>query len=340
MSDHIQSAQLFSPRHTCQTILKEWTAVSPEDIAVEKISGGITNQLLKLSTDASRTLEPVLVRIFGADTEVFIDRDAEQRALPHLNAAGFGAQVLGTFKNGRLEVFLPYRTCNVHDMAEPAMAAKIASLLAKFHALPIPGPREVSLWGKLRSWLQFAKEARFDSPEQQATLKRLRLDKFGDEIDAMEKHCGRLTTSRVVYCHNDLLAGNILHDEATGNAQLIDFEYGAYNHRGFDLGNHFNEYAGFECDWSLYPSQQAQQHFARHYLAAVDGCDPQHVKAEDIDSLVLEANCFGLVSHMFWGLWAIGQAAISEIDFDYLGYSTRRWDAYFCRKDLVLNQLP
>jgi hypothetical protein len=23
-----------------------------------------------------------------------------------------------------------------------------------------------------------------------------------------------------------------------------------YNYRGFDLGNHFNEYAGFDCDYS------------------------------------------------------------------------------------------
>ena len=31
---------------------------------------------------------------------------------------------------------------------------------------------------------------------------------------------------------------------------LIDFEYGAYNHRGFDFGNHFNEWAGFDCDYA------------------------------------------------------------------------------------------
>lgn len=36
-----------------------------------------------------------------------------------------------------------------------------------------------------------------------------------------------------------------------GELILIDFEYGMYNNRGFDLGNHFNEYAGFDCDYSL-----------------------------------------------------------------------------------------
>ena len=36
-----------------------------------------------------------------------------------------------------------------------------------------------------------------------------------------------------------------------GRFYVIDFEYGAYGYRGYDLGNHFNEYAGFDCDYSL-----------------------------------------------------------------------------------------
>lgn len=38
--------------------------------------------------------------------------------------------------------------------------------------------------------------------------------------------------------------------DPSGPMQLIDFEYCAYTPRGFDIGNHFNEYAGFECDYS------------------------------------------------------------------------------------------
>ena len=53
---------------------------------------------------------------------------------------------------------------------------------------------------------------------------------------------------------------------ACGPLQLIDFEYSSYSYRGFDFGNHFNEWAGFDCDYSRYPDPQQQERFFRSYL--------------------------------------------------------------------------
>ena len=68
-------------------------------------------------------------------------------------------------------------------------------------------------------------------------------------------------------------------DGADGNVtadslQFIDFEYGCSSYRGFDWGNHFNEYAGFECDYGRYPDRQGAASFIRHYLAEADGREP------------------------------------------------------------------
>jgi len=38
----------------------------------------------------------------------------------------------------------------------------------------------------------------------------------------------------------------------TEKLYFIDFEYGSYSYRGYDIANHFNEYAGYECDYTLY----------------------------------------------------------------------------------------
>ncbi len=56
-----------------------------------------------------------------------------------------------------------------------------------------------------------------------------------------------------VFCHNDLLSGNILihktqehpgdiidYKVETKNVSIIDYEYAGYNSRAWDLANHFN----------------------------------------------------------------------------------------------------
>ena len=40
-------------------------------------------------------------------------------------------------------------------------------------------------------------------------------------------------------------------DTSPDKVYFIDYEYASYNYRGYDIGNHFAEYAGFECDYSL-----------------------------------------------------------------------------------------
>lgn len=56
--------------------------------------------------------------------------------------------------------------------------------------------------------------------------------------------------------------------------QFIDFEYAWWGFRGFDIANHFCEYAGFECDYSRYPDQDQAALFMRHYLSEDSGHEP------------------------------------------------------------------
>lgn len=52
--------------------------------------------------------------------------------------------------------------------------------------------------------------------------------------------------SPVVFCHNDLLLTNILHDQEKNKVTFIDFEYAGYNYQAFDIANHFAEFAGMQ----------------------------------------------------------------------------------------------
>ncbi|CAE7892786.1 EMB1187, partial [Symbiodinium sp. KB8] len=43
-----------------------------------------------------------------------------------------------------------------------------------------------------------------------------------------------------------------------------------YNYRGFDIGNHFCEYAGFDFEFEkLYPGPEARETFLRYYMDAM-----------------------------------------------------------------------
>jgi thiamine kinase-like enzyme len=63
------------------------------------------------------------------------------------------------------------------------------------------------------------------------------------EFSALESEL-RPLNSPLVFSHNDLLLGNIVYDKSKAEVTFIDYEYAAYNHQAFDIGNHFNEFAG------------------------------------------------------------------------------------------------
>ena len=46
------------------------------------------------------------------------------------------------------------------------------------------------------------------------------------------------------------------------------------------MANHFVEYAGFDCDWSLLPAVEQRRAFFASYLQAGGGSDLQHVEAK------------------------------------------------------------
>lgn len=151
-------------------------------------------------------------------------------------------------------------------------------------------------------------------------------------------------SSPTVFCHNDLQEGNILLPDVSASKMMemtsekksfddrvvfIDFEYCSYNYRGFDLGNHFCEYMfdysnpewpHFYANYDAYPDRDSRRHFVRHYLKQSDDykllSSRERIAAED--SLIEEADCFALASHLMWTLWCINNAQSSNIKFGYL----------------------
>lgn len=333
-------------------------------LQVKSVLGGNTNKLYHVSgipkrssvtsSSSSSLPESVLVRIFGGHG--MIDRDVETSTYAALAEQGIALPYYGRFGNGRLEGWCPNgRHLQVQELSQRQFSLGIARATARLHSQFVIPPHlrqyhdpqaSPMLWTQLGSWLAQALASTFMNEYDTERAAAFPLAQLKEELVWLKEHVCISTTAKVAFCHNDLLAANILqyHDDASGDEkiQLIDFEYGGMNYSAYDIANHFNEFAGgtnaednATPDYSLFPSPQLQHDFCRAYLD--ECCGGGGRDNEDgpttVQQLLVEIKGFVLANHLVWGLWAINQAATEGCQgFDYLHYGSCRINRYFLEK--------
>ncbi|OZJ02376.1 hypothetical protein BZG36_04442 [Bifiguratus adelaidae] len=332
----------------CVALFPHWKET---DLAFVQCKDGITNKLIRVTHEP--TQENVLVRAYGKGSEHLIDRRREIINILTLSGQGLAPPLYGRFNNGLIYGYIPGEVFSLEDMRDKHKSKLIAQKLAKWHKVrygpPISdGDSDVApeLWATMWKWLKQGDPtvpAQFADPNMQKVfIKHFDMKLIRQELVNLQKRLDALNAP-VVFGHNDLLYGNIVYEPDKDEASFIDYEYGSYSYRGFDIGNHFNEYAGnvfvtqnynriwtnmvllgFECDYTYYPSKSAQLEWFKEYLTS-SGEDPT---PETIESLYHEVNEFALASHFYWGLWALVQADHSDIDFDYIDYARLRFEEY------------
>ncbi|KAE8613026.1 hypothetical protein XENTR_v10007537 [Xenopus tropicalis] len=308
----------------------------PEEVTTQVFTDGITNKLIGCYTgDAMEDV--VLVRIYGNKTELLVDREEELKSFRVLRSHGCAPQLYCTFNNGLCYEFMQGEALDPEHVCNPTISRLIARQLAKIHAIHAHNgwiPKS-NLWAKMRKYFSLI-PTEF---QEEAVNARFRRDVPSPEVLEGEmswmKEVLSNLQSPVVLCHNDLLCKNIIYNEKQGDLQFIDYEYSGYNYQAYDIGNHFNEFAGVnEVDYSLYPGRELQFQWLRSYLEAYKehkGFSPE-VTEKEVEVLYVQVNQFALASHFFWGLWALIQAKYSKIDFDFLGYAIVRLNQYFKMK--------
>lgn len=307
-----------------------WTDVSAEDINVDHLGGAMTNLIFAVSKPSGENPD-VLIRIYGEGTDSFFVRREETRLFELLSSKDIGIKLLGEFSNGRAEKLIHGTTFTSKQMRQPELVAQIARKMCVFHHIDVDIDRTPRYLSETLRLLEVARK-KCTGPQFQGVVD---FDQYERDIKEMEQILDQVP-SPIVLSHNDLQYGNIMKTEA--GVVLIDFEYTSYNPRGYDLGNHFCEWAydyhktinPHAGDFSKYPSTEQQRAFCRAYLSEELGGD-ELVSDEAVETLRKEANAYSLSSHLFWALWGFIQAVQSEIDFDFLGYGKGRYDAFKSR---------
>jgi len=332
--DHVQQ----NVRYVSKKLIQGWENVEEKDLKVTEFTGGITNKLYRSSViDSARSKlaegGPVsaLVRIYGNHTEKLIDRKAELTNIVKLHESGLGATLYGSFHNGYVYEFFEGKALQPEDLVSCKFNEKIAEHMAVWHQVNVPGAKVPSLWSKITSWIDLVPDS-YQNEYKDNKAKELPKSKIQEEFAFLQQALSK-ANSPIVFTHNDLLAPNIVFNAAKNNVRFIDYEYASYNYRGFDLGNHFCEWAGFDLQYDNYPNREQQLQFLTTYFKTQNGSDPSE---NELNQLYVEANQFALAAHFFWGTWALVQALISDIDFDFMEYGLARFRQYFKVRDEYL----
>uniref|UniRef100_A0A8D1RMM6 ethanolamine kinase n=1 Tax=Sus scrofa TaxID=9823 RepID=A0A8D1RMM6_PIG len=293
-----------------------------------RFTDGITNKLVACYVDEDMR-DCVLVRVYGERTELLVDRENEVRNFQLLRAHGCAPKLYCTFQNGLCYEYMQGMALGPEHIREPRLFRLIALEMAKIHTIHANGslPKPI-LWHKIHNYFTLVKNE--INPSLSADVPKVEV--LEQELAWLKEHLSQLD-SPVVFCHNDLLCKNIIYDSTKGHVRFIDYEYAGYNYQAFDIGNHFNEFAGVnEVDYCLYPSRETQLQWLRYYLQAQKG---MAVTPREVERLYVQVNKFALASHFLWALWALIQSQFSTIDFDFLRYAVIRFNQYFKVKPQV-----
>ena len=261
-----------------------------QDVQVEVLTGGITNQNLKVDVGG----ESFVLRVAGKNTDLLgIDREAELAATEAAAAAGIGPEVVGfVLPEGWLVTrFVEGATPPMERMREPAMLRRVADALYAFHAGP-------------------AVPATFDSFRVVETYRETTLERGGavpDPYDWAHEIAGRIEARRSadahVPCHNDLLNANFLFDGE--RLRIVDWEYAGMGDRFFDLAN-------FSINHEL--DEAASEALLMAYVG--------EVRREDARALAL----MRFLSDFREAMWGVVQSAVSELDFDFVAYASEHFE--------------
>lgn len=257
--------------------------------------GGLTNLVYRVETEA----EKLIVRLPGAGTEAYIDRQAELHNAEVAARAGISAEIL--WADGETGVMIS-RLINPAETMTPALfanrqgaAARAGAALKVLHSAPEPFQFRFELFAMIEEYLSILKQKNATLPTG-----------YADVVAAAAPVKSALEANPVPLapCHCDPLCENFLDDGA--RMWIIDWEYSGMNDPMWDLGD-------LSVEAGLTPAQD------KDMLAAYFGTSPS--LAQHGRMVIYKAMC-----DLLWTLWGLIQHAEGNPAEDFWAYATGRFE--------------
>jgi len=98
----------------------------------------------------------------------------------------------------------------------------------------------------------------------------------------------------------------------------------------FDIANHFSEWGGFDCDYTMLPSRAVRREFINRYLSSYR----EHANIILVDfasvanELAVEVDRFRGIPGLWWAIHGFVSVLESKVDFDWIPYANKRLAEY------------
>jgi Ser/Thr protein kinase RdoA (MazF antagonist) len=259
-----------------------------ERVLLEPMPGGSrARSWLVIHEDGRRHV----LRIAAPGSPALLDIEAEARAMAAAAAAGLAPAVVGVdARHGSLLTeFRPGRVWSAGDFRRPQNLVRFAALLRALHAVPAPGLPAFAATRIARRYLAALRGAGA-SPDARGA-------QWADELLERARGYDR-EHAPTAFCHNDLVATNVLDD---GALALVDFEYAV---RGTPLLDVANAVA-------MNGLSDAEQ---RALLEAYHGAPPPARELLELGSLVRMVR----LMTWFWASLGVARTDKSSVYADYV----------------------
>jgi thiamine kinase-like enzyme len=268
------------------------------DVAFETLGGGITNHNYVLTVTGRPDLPwggKYVMRIPGAGTDLFVDREVEHKNALSAAEAGVSPPILYSLEPEMVTVvpFITAQTMHPEDLAgHQDRLDKVVDAIRQYHD-NAEFVNDIYLFDMIRDFLEMARRVDAPMPEDMPWMLSL--------CDRIEEAMKR-DRPRDVACHCDLLSENFML-QADGKMWVIDWEYGGQSDPYFDLGD-------FCVEHPL--SEDEERRIITRYCGGFD------------ESRYARMMLHKITADLWWSIWAMIQVRQSALDFDFFEYGMNR----------------
>ena len=289
----------FTKDIVCE-LLPDWKGL---DIKISQLSGGITNKLYRIQSQAG----DFTVRIYGDQTELFINREFEAQTIREMAKIGVGSNLVKFMPEIGVTIveFIGDSIVLTNDhFLDKALYPKIVEPIRKIHDSGVQLPKIFNPLVEINKMFTILNNLKVEYPEFDIAGTIERLDKLTTIIAIPE--------SKYTACHNDLLADNfiLINEDARHKYDspmyIIDWEYGGMAPRYYDIGDMFQEI--------LVPREAEKDIVA------------QYCQGDYFEKTLYYIDLFKPFPDIYWFLWSLIQLNISKIEFDYYNYGKVKYE--------------